>query len=122
MGWRDGKYYYSPGVLKAIAANYTTIYEGLPVSWKTEEYNLWSLAEFKADFDMALRSIGKGKWTGDIQGANFHSFIRYGRLQRIIIADIFGIDDYELGFQGFYNIPQCRGYGYYLMVKSLNGE
>ncbi len=122
MGWRDGKYYYSSGVLKAIAANYATIYEGLPVSWRRDEYNLWSLAEFKADFDIALKAIGKGHWTGNISSSKFRDFLRFGRCQQVVIADIFGITDDELLKLGLYNLPQLRGYAYYLMKTCLNGD
>jgi hypothetical protein len=122
MPWREGKYFYSAGVLKAIAAHYVTIYDGLPVSWKTEEYNLLSLAEYRADFDVALRSIGRGKWVGLPVNAKFKDFKKYGRCQRVVIGDILGVDDYELEMSGLFNVPQLRGYAYYLMRTVLNGE
>ena len=121
MGWVNGKYIYSAGVLKAIAAHYVTIYDGLPVSWKTEEYNLWSLAEYRADFDNALKAIGRGAWHGLPDGAKFRDFNKFGRCQRVIIGDILGIDDYELEMAGLRNVPQLRGYAYYLMRTVLNG-
>ena len=103
-----------------IAENYTNLYDGLPLSLRSEVTNLWALAEFKADFDMALKSIGKGEWAGKID--KFKDYKYYGRLQQIVIADILGIDDYELEGMGFYDIPRLRGYAYYLMCKSLNEE
>ena len=121
MGWRDDKFYYSIKVLKTIAENYTSLYEGLEFRSGHLIVNPWSLAEFKADFDVALLSIGKGRWTGNITRHKFKDYHYSGRLQRIIIADIFGISDYELEGLGFYSIPRLRGYAYYLMVCSLNG-
>ena len=122
MPWVGDKFYYSTGLLKSLAANYTKIYEGCRVSWRRDEYNLWALAEYKADFDIALRSIGKGHWTGDIANKNFKDFIQFGKLQRLIIADILGVDDYELGLSGFYRIPQLRGYAFFLMKPYLNRD
>ena len=121
MPWVEGKYIYSAGVLRSIAAHYLQIYDGLPVSWRRDEYNLWSLAEYRADFDNALRAIGRGKWGGLPDNARFRDFNKYGRLQRIVIADIMGVNDYELEQAGFERIPQSRGYAYYLMKMQLNG-
>ncbi len=59
MGWEYGKFYYTTALLRSIAENYATIYEGFPLSWDTEETNPWSIAEYKADFDMALKGVGK---------------------------------------------------------------
>ena len=119
--WKGDQYYYSTKTLKIIAENYANIYEGLPLSLNYEVTNPFSLAEYKIDFDLALRGIGKGKWTGRIDGCEFKDFKYYGRLQRIIIADIFGVTDYELEGLGFYSIPRLRGYAYYLMRCYLNG-
>jgi len=116
MGWINDTYFYSKRTLKTIAENYTTLYDGLPL--RSEVTNLWSLAEFKADFDIALSSIGRGKWSGEI--LQFKEYRHFGRLQQIVIADILGIDDYELEGLGFYSIPRLRGYAYYLMVTHLN--
>ena len=120
MGWINDKYFYSTGALKSIAENYLRIYEGLPLSWRTEIYNPWAIAEYKADFDRALRGIGKGKWDGEIK--DFKHYRNFGRCQRIIIAGILGISDVELMRMRFYNIPQLRGYAYYLMKMYLNGD
>ena len=117
--WKDGQYYYSTRVLKSIAENYLTLDDGLPLSWRVEIYNPWAIAEFRADFDMALRGIGRGKWTGAVQ--DFKYYRNFGRLQRIIIADILKIDDRELTRLRFYDIPRLRGYAYYLMRCFLNG-
>ena len=119
MGWNGNEYFYSKHTLRTIAANYLNIYEGLPLSLNEEVVNPWALAEYKADFDMALRNIGRGRWIGE--KGEFKSFRHYGRLQQIIIADIMGIDDYELEDLGFYDISRLKGYAYYLMQIYLNG-
>ena len=117
--WRDDKFYYSTKVLKTIAENYTALYEGLEFRAGHLVTNPWALAEYKADFDLGVQSIGKGKWTGAI--GKFRDYHYHGRLQQIVIADILGIKDSELGGLGFYNIPQLRGFAYYLMQQILNG-
>lgn len=122
MGWQGNEYFYSKRTLRLIAANYTNIYSGLPLSLNAEITNPWALAEYKADFDMALKGIGKGQWSGLVNGCRFEDFKHYGRLQRIIIADIMGIKDDELERLGFWGIPRLRGFAYYLMIKYLNGS
>lgn len=118
MGWVNGEYFYTTGVLRAIAANYLTLYNGFPVSWRKDEYDLTNIAEYKADFDRALNAIGKGAWAGKLMPWTFYR--RYGRCQRTVIANILGITDYELSLQGFYGIGRLRGYAYYLMCRQLN--
>ena len=116
MGWRGNQFFYSKRLLKTIAENYCSIYEGLPLSSGEEVTNPWLIAEYKADFERALQSIGRGKWDGNL--TEFKHYRNYGRLQRIIIADILGIGDNEL--IEFSQIPRLRGYAYYLMTKCLN--
>ena len=120
MGWVNGKYYYSTGALKSITENYLRIYEGLPISWRTVIYNPWAIAEYKGDFDRALRGIGRGKWTGEIR--EFKYYRNFGKLQRVIIAYILGVSDNNLLSMRFRNISQLRGYAYYLMKLYLNGD
>jgi len=128
--WKDDEYIYTNNVLEGIAKSYKHIYSCIEIETKeivvkTEKkvaviYNPWSIAEYKADFDMALNSIGKGRWTGDIEGKEFRDYKRFGRLQVIVVADIYGGDDYELEGIGFFDIPRLRGYAYYLMAIALN--
>ncbi len=118
--WKENKYYYSRRTLQTIAKYYCNIYDGLPVLFGEDLTNPLGLAEFKADFDMALDGIGRGRWTGNING-DFKTYRNYGILQRLIIADIMGIDEVELARLHFRNIPQLRGYSYYLMRLRLNG-
>lgn len=82
--------------------------------------DLYSIAEYKADFDISLDSIGRGKWTGDIEDREFKDFRGFGRLQRLVIADILNVSDNELEAGGFRDVKRLRGYGYYLMRKRLN--
>lgn len=118
--WKGNEYVYSKKVLKAIAEGYRAIYEGLALSWRSEVVNEWSLAEYKADFDMALNSIGKGRWTGDIRNKQFEDYRHYGRLQRVVIADIYDIEDLEkLHFRDV-DFMKRRAYGQ--MAASLNSD
>lgn len=119
--WRDDRYYYSTKTLKTIAERYTSIYSGLELREGSLITNPFLIAEYKADFDIALGSIGRGKWKGKVDDCSFGYFRHFGRLQQIIIADIFGILDNELAKLCFENIPQLRGYAYFLMKCYLNG-
>ncbi len=118
VGWRDGVFYYNKRLLKTIAENYCTIYDGLPVFLGTEIMNPFSLAEYRADFDIALKGIGRGHWTGQLMDYKYYH--NYGKLQRIVIADILGISDSELERLGFWGISQLRGFAYYSMTRVLN--
>lgn len=120
MPWVKEEYIYRKRLLRAIVRNYGAIYEGLPLSWKVEIYNACAIAEYKADFDMALDAIGRGCWNGELASLNLADYKRFGRLQQIVIADILGIGDDELSGLGFYQIPRLRGYAYYLMANHLN--
>ena len=122
MPWEGGQYRYTKGLLMAIARNYSMMSEGLELRASQLITNPWSLAEYKADFDMALQSIGRGRWTGAISSHEFRDYRSFGRLQRLIIAEILGINDYELERLGFHKIRQIRSYGYYLMCRHLNEE
>jgi len=98
-----------------VAKSYDSLYSD--ASWKL----IYTVALLKADFDRVLTSIGKGNW----QGCTSHKFKDYkgfGKLQRIVIADILGIHDGELQGMGFYQLPQLRGRAYKRMVEVLNGQ
>lgn len=118
--WNGDEYVYAKKTLKAIAEGYREIYEGLALSWRSEIVNEWSIAEFKADFDMALDSIGRGRWSGDIEGKEFRDYRHFGRLQRVVIADIFDIDDKTLEGLGFIRLENMRGIAYSRMAHNLN--
>ena len=118
MPWVEDVYYYTAGILRAIVECYDTLHEVLTIG-DYKIVNRYSLAEFKADFDISLSSIGRGKWEG-VTGEKFTGYKRYGRMQRIIIAQILGINDYELEGLGFYDIPKLRGLAYFRMLENLN--
>jgi len=105
--WVDDVYFYSVKTLKVIAENYKTIYDGLPLYY--EVHNPFKLAEFKADFDQALSAIGRGKWTG-INGSKISNYRGFGKLQKVVIADIIG--EYVTGNGGL---------AYRWMADFLNG-
>ena len=128
MGWNRlrTEYKYAKGTLIAIARSYRDIsLIRFPVMvWGQRDYdkeitNLWVIAELKADFDMALSSIGRKRWDG-WEGDNFDIYKTYGRLQRIVIADMCHMTDYELKRYGFVEIPQMRGTAYSRMLDCLN--
>jgi len=121
MPWVNDIYFYSVRTLKVIAANYNTIYEGLPLSLSFEVVNPFNLAEYKVDFDQALSAIGRGKWEG-ITSDKISGYKGFGRLQKLIIAEVLGVLDEELRGLGFENPARLRGYAYYLMAKYLNPE
>jgi len=119
MPWINDTYFYTPGILKAIARGYVSLYEdGLLLANYRVDY-LYAIAEFKADFDMSLSAIGRTKWDS-LSSADFGDYRHYGRLQRVVIADILDIPDYKLEGWGFYDIPRLRGTAYSRMVENLN--
>ena len=105
--WVDDTYFYSVKTLKIIAWSYRTIYDGLPLYY--EVHNPFKLAELKADFDRALSAIGRGKWTG-INGSKISNYRGFGKLQKVVIADIIG--EYVTGNGGL---------AYRWMADFLNG-
>lgn len=118
--WQNEKYIYSSGLLQRIAWCYESIYDGIPIL-SSEITDPFSVAEFKADFDIALNAIGRGEWHGDIEDKEFGDFGGFGKLQRLVVADILRVSDNELEVRGFYQIPQGRGRAYKWMANFLNG-
>ena len=118
----DTQYFYSSRKLRIIARNYDQLGNGFSFREGHLITNPWAIAEYKADFDMALNGIGRGRWSGFNINRSFKNLRNYGRLQRIIIADIMGIQNGELARLGFYDISRLREYSYYLMVRFLNGD
>jgi hypothetical protein len=119
MPWINEQYFYSSRVLRTIAENYTTLYSGFPMGLRGAVVNPFEVADYKADFDMALSRLGR-HW--ELRSSRFADYNFYSKTQRAVIADILGTDDGELESAGFYNIPQLKGYAYYRMRKVLNGE
>jgi len=115
------EFYYSKRLLQTIAANYVRLYDdGLPVL-NGVITDLFSLAEFKADFDTALSAIGRGHWT-DIISGKLSDYRRFGKLQLTVISDILGVPDGELEGLGFYSVFRLRNLSYGRMVAYLNGK
>ncbi len=108
MGWDNDDFFYTTGLLKTIAAYYQEIYNGIP-RLSGELTNPWELAELKADFDLALNSLGKGTWNGKREYRGF------GLFQRMVIADIF-----QDNLSGR-DIQRARGIAYSRMRRFLNG-
>ena len=120
MPWvSDTEYVYTKFMLDSIAVGYKSIYSHLDIGSHTIT-GIDRLMEYKADFDLALDSIGRGHWTS-MNETDFMTYSDYGREQRVVIARILGIDDYELQAYGFWQVPQVRGKAYWKMCRFLNG-
>ena len=111
--WNNNTYFYSKRQLKNTATIYTDIYLTLPMSEK-----IHFILDVKIDFDRALNAIGRGAWTGEI--SDFKYYRHFGKLQRLIIADILHIEDYELERMRYRYISKLRSYAYYQMTLFLN--
>ncbi len=119
MPWNVNTYIYTQGVLRAIVRGYESIYDWLLLSYHSEVESPWGRVEYKSDFDMALDAIGKGRWCGEVYPSLSH-YRYFGRLQRMVIADIIGTGNDELEALGFYDIPRLKGYAYSVMCRFLN--
>ena len=119
-------YIYSVSLLKELATQYHHLYQAIECDrhgfYHHTITNPWLIAEFKSDFDTALDAIGRGHWIGELESTRFSDYKSFGRLQRIVIAGILGIEDWELAGMGFYDIPRLKGFAYYSMKKYLKGE
>jgi len=115
MAWVNDRFYYSIGILKRIAENYANLYSD--ASWGS----LFLMAESKADFDRALSSIGRGKWSG-IVGYKLKHYKYFGRLQQVVIAFILGIKDKEMEKLGFQDVKGMRSKAFQRMRDKLNGR
>ena len=118
VGWSVDKltYTYTVGTLRQIADYYCSLYNQ---EFFHPQADLFSIALYKADFDMSLNAIGKGYWSG-LDNTDFRAYRYFGKAQQIVIADIIGITDYELKGLGFYQVPQLRGKAYRWMADFLN--
>ena len=120
MPWDNDSniFYYTSKLLKVIARNYTEIYGGLP-RMNSETLNPWVLAEFKADFDTALDSIGSGKWNDQIYSLKQCRF--FGNLQFVVIGDILHVDNGTVSAYGIDGVAKLKKIAYANMCKRLNG-
>jgi len=83
--------------------------------------NWRDLIEFKIDFDRALNSLGRGKWTGyNLDGIDLKKF---GRMQVVVIADVLGyLSNKELMLRfHIEDVGRLRRWAYFKMAKFLNG-
>ena len=112
MPWDNDIFYYTASILRKLAGNYERLYE-------FPESDMRSIAEFKADFDIALDSIGHGHWTG-LVSRRFNDYHHFGRRQRVIIARIIGIHDYHLQSWGFPEPRKLRSRAFHDMLRKLN--
>ena len=126
MGWDKSRttYFYTLGMLNAITRSYKTLYTAGIEIVITQDIvyrngDPLSVMEFKADYDMALLSIGRGDWRG-LVSLDFGHYRDYGKQQQTVIADLLGVTDYELQGRGFYQIDQLRGSAYSRMLAYLN--
>lgn len=131
MAWDKDKqiYFYTSGVLRAVASCYVNLYEdGLIFRDDKALRDVWALADYRADFDVALSSLGK---RFEYLGAPLKDYHGYNDLQLSVISDIvYGvldeqIRDYamekDLTSLGKRYIIYMRGGAYRLMCKYLNG-
>jgi len=121
MTWINDTYYYTRGVVDAIVTWYFSLYERQMIIGQYQITHLFTLVEFKADFDIALDSIGRGEWRG-LPSHDFNNYKYFGKQQRVVIADILGVSDGELTARGFYKIPQLRGDAYSRILDALNSK
>ena len=104
MGWHEGKYYYRVGLLRYIAENYDHLYtEGIAFDGLYEEYNLFRIAEYKADFDISLKKLPR-------------------RMRKVIEAVIQGIPDRVMEMRGYYEVGKLRRMAYHRMKEILNAD
>ena len=121
MPWVNDTYYYTRGVVSAIVEWYCLLYDRQLIIGPYQITHLFTLVEFKADFDIALDSIGRGDWRGVVD-PNFKAYKYFGKEQQVVIAGILGIGDNELTARGFYQIPQLRGKAYSRILDALNSK
>ena len=108
-------------LLKVIAGEEPSYQECLEIfQFSGNITDQFSIAEHKADFDMSLREIGRGNWQGELDPV-FRNYNYYGRLQRIIIAQMLNVEESYLERLGFTDIPRLRGTAYSRIAEYLNG-
>ena len=143
MPWEDNQYRYTRKKLRKIFANY----EAARAHATKKEYlqylgnnfkggAIWETQiEEQVDFDNALDSFGKGKWHQARTAALQRSFLDidigiirdrfkyFTNLQKVVIAELVGIDDITLEFEyGIENPERLRGEAFRGMCRFLNGD
>ena len=106
-------------LLKVIAGEEPSYQECLEIfQWQSDITDDFAIAEYKADYDMALDYIGRGDWFGEL--TEWRDYKYYGRLQKIIIAQMLSLGEGFLESQGFTDVPRLRGTAYSRMMEYLN--
>ncbi len=107
---------YSNKVLQCIAENYINLYDD-GLSFKNTVIDGFELAEFIADFQYGVSHIG----SKFILLPEFKDY-NCNRFQRIIYADIYGLQNEELvdKYQ-FFNPERLRQIAYSKVKRFLNG-
>ena len=102
MGWRKGRYFYKVGLLRYLAENWDNLYiDGVDIGEHTETKPI-EIAEWRADFCVALDKIGK-------------------RARTAIKEYIKGTPDFVMEQRGYYDVEHLRNKGYHSMKVLLNG-
>jgi hypothetical protein len=139
--WKGYDFKYSVFVLRAIAHYYG--HESIRTeekSSKESEYpdlvlciEPFAVAEYKVDFDRALNAIGRyHNWEGLategdetlVDGTiNWKVYHKYGDYQRLVLADVLGVEDRELETRCKFDnreIDPLKGQAYAAMARYLN--
>ena len=101
MAWVNDRFYYSIRLLRSICGSYENIYDGLEVGLYVET-NPFRLAEYRADFDLARRHLGRRK-------------------RKFIELIINGYENGELIKRGFYEVERFKRICFNEMKIILNG-
>jgi hypothetical protein len=126
--WENDTFIYYPGDLKYIAYHYKDyLCSQLPSPSidSSKDRLARDMISLKVDFDRALNHLGRGFWSGtDIDEivSDFPYYRYFGRYQRVILADVLGVDDSELEAAGFTDISRVKGRAYKRMCHFLNGS
>ncbi len=108
--WKGNEFLYSVKILKAIAENYFTLYDGVSFREGNLLTDPLSIAEYKADFDNALNALGKGHWDGEYPSRVNH----FSDLQHVILIDI------RTQSLNHHENTHIRSQAYHLMKVYLN--
>ena len=105
-------------LLKVIAGEEPSYQECLEIfRWSSDITDPFSVVEYKSDFDRAFNQIGRGEM-GEL--TEWRDYKYFGRLQRILIAQMLSLGEGFLESQGFTDVPRLRGTAYSRMMEVLN--
>ena len=101
MGWHKGKYYYSVWLIRYLAEHWDNLYDDGIGFEDYEDTNPWSIAEYRADFSIAIKKVGR-------------------RMRKSIEEYIKGTPDRVMEMRGYYEVASLREKAYVAMVETLN--